>query len=106
MKTTQDQVQKIVFTLLDKLYSKAVKVSKHYGYKQIHISVIKEFAKVSKLDESLNIPQDFIVAFNKTLDSLVKTCMKNVVGEQIQKALFKSYIKLIKSAFIEGRNTK
>lgn len=106
MKNNQDQVQKIVFNLLDKMYSKAVKASRHYGYKQIHISVIKEFVRVSKLDKDLKIPPEFITTFNNVMDALVRTVEKNAVDGQIGKSVFKGYIKLIKKSFIEGRNTK
>ena len=107
MTTNQQQVQKIVFDLLDKLYSKAVKVSKEYGYRQIHTAVIKEFIMTSKLDNSLKIPEAFILTFNNLLDVLVRTVEKNATSDgQIRKSLFKSYIRLIKKSFIEGQNMK
>ncbi len=105
MKNNQDKVQKIVFDLLDKLYSKAVKVSGHYGYKHIHTSVIKEFVKLSKLDTDLKIPPDFIDKFNSMMGALVRTVEKNEINGQISKPVFKSYIRLIKKSFMEGRNT-
>lgn len=107
MKNNQDKVQQIVFDLLDKMYSKAVKASSHYGYKQIHISVIKEFVRLSKLNNELKIPPEFITTFNNVMDALVRTVEKNATADgQISKSVFKGYIKLIKKSFVEGRNVK
>ncbi len=104
MKNSQDQVQQIVFGLLDKMYSNAVKVSKHYGYRQIHTSVIKEFVKISKLDKSLKIPPEFITTFNNMMDILVNAVGQNSIDGQISKSVFKGYIKIIKKSFVEGKN--
>lgn len=101
MDKNQRKTQKMVFNNLNTIYATSKSIASEWGQKAIPLNTLREIIDKSQLKPTEN-PRfnEFVIAFNKTLDKAYITCedkAKDMKSDSVSVAYIKIVVEHVKS---------
>ena len=100
----EKRIRKIVFKHLDKITKAAISTTRPFFPGMVAIVSLEEIIKRSKLSNEIELPGDFVVKFNKTLESVLSICKGSASKNGlIPSELLVGYMNIVKEGFKSGQ---